>query len=73
LRDRDLSNAIADAVWYTLNAEVNRVEIRMLMERVAGPMRDWRRHLHMYPELSFEEHETARYIAAVLAGTPGSR
>lgn len=23
----------------------------------------WRRHLHAYPELSFEEHGTARYIA----------
>jgi amidohydrolase len=26
----------------------------------------WRRHLHSHPELSFEEHETARYIAEVL-------
>lgn len=34
-------------------------------------MLDWRRHLHMYPELSFEEHETARYIAGILAGVPG--
>ena len=28
----------------------------------------WRRHLHQHPELSFEEHETAAYIAAELAG-----
>jgi amidohydrolase len=28
----------------------------------------WRRHLHQYPELSFEEHGTAAYIAAELAG-----
>jgi amidohydrolase len=34
-------------------------------------MLEWRRHLHMYPELSFEEHETARYIAGILAGIPG--
>jgi amidohydrolase len=27
----------------------------------------WRRHLHSHPELSFQEHETARYIAATLA------
>jgi metal-dependent amidase/aminoacylase/carboxypeptidase family protein len=25
----------------------------------------------VYPELSFEEHETARYIAGILAGIPG--
>jgi len=34
-------------------------------------MVEWRRHLHMYPELSFEEHETARYISDILAGIPG--
>ena len=35
----------------------------------------WRRHLHQYPELSFEEHETARYVADILAerGIPHRR
>ena len=28
----------------------------------------WRRHLHRHPELSFQEHETAAYIAAALRG-----
>ena len=27
----------------------------------------WRRHLHQYPELSFAEHETCRYVTGVLA------
>lgn len=31
----------------------------------------WRRHLHMHPELSFEEHETAAYIEAELKKMPG--
>lgn len=26
----------------------------------------WRRHLHQYPELSFKEHETQRYLLGVL-------
>ncbi len=26
----------------------------------------WRRHLHAHPELGFQEHETARYVAQVL-------
>lgn len=29
-------------------------------------MRRHRRHLHMYPELSFQEHETTKYIEAAL-------
>lgn len=32
---------------------------------------EWRRHLHMHPEVAFEEHETARYIRARLAEVPG--
>ena len=30
------------------------------------PLVAWRRHLHQYPELSFEEHETVKYIEAQL-------
>lgn len=43
-------------------------------ERVAGLREQlvaWRRHLHQHPELSFEEHETARYIEAELKKMPG--
>ena len=31
----------------------------------------WRRHLHMHPELSFQEYETTKYIEAELAKMPG--
>jgi amidohydrolase len=31
----------------------------------------WRRHLHMHPELSFHEHETAEYVFNILAAMPG--
>lgn len=31
----------------------------------------WRRHLHMHPEVGFEEHETAAYIEAELRKMPG--
>jgi amidohydrolase len=32
----------------------------------------WRRHLHRHPEVSFEEHETAAFIAETLAGFGGA-
>lgn len=31
----------------------------------------WRRHLHQYPECSFEEKETSAYVANVLKSLPG--
>ncbi len=31
----------------------------------------WRRHLHQHPEVAFQEHQTARYICAVLEAIPG--
>jgi amidohydrolase len=33
-----------------------------IAEQIVG----WRRHVHQHPELSFEEHETARYVARTL-------
>lgn len=37
-----------------------------IYESVHKQMIHWRRHLHQYPELSFEEHETAKYITEQL-------
>ena len=31
----------------------------------------WRRHLHAHPEISFQEHETSRWIAEQLEGFGG--
>lgn len=43
---------------------------------LAGRMRQWRRHLHAHPELSGEEHATARFLAQELTAmgyTPAER
>lgn len=40
-------------------------------EKMAGDISDWRRVLHQYPELSFQEVETARFIASVLETVEG--
>ncbi|RYH30282.1 MAG: amidohydrolase [Alcaligenaceae bacterium] len=32
---------------------------------------EWRRHIHQHPELSYQETQTAAYIAAALAEMPG--
>ena len=36
--------------------------------RVPGRADRWRRHLHERPELGFEEHETAAFVAEKLRG-----
>lgn len=43
-------------------------DIRTAAEGLLEEMRGVRRHLHMHPELSFQEHETTRYIDAALRG-----
>lgn len=45
------------------------------LEQAIAAIRDhvvvWRRHLHTHPELSFEEHETTRFVAERLAALDG--
>jgi len=41
--------------------------IKQLAEKYHETVVGYRRHLHMYPELSFEEVETSRYIKKVIA------
>ncbi|PZO77531.1 MAG: amidohydrolase, partial [Mesorhizobium amorphae] len=38
------------------------------VRQIETEMRSWRRHLHSHPELGFEEHETARFVADKLRG-----
>lgn len=46
-------------------------EVRAAAQELEPNLLAWRRHLHRRPELSFQEHETAAYIAAELAAMPG--
>ena len=41
-------------------------EIKKLAEKYFSEVVGFRRHLHSYPELSFQEKETAEYIISVL-------
>jgi amidohydrolase len=38
------------------------------IQQLHAEMRQWRRHLHQFPETAFEETETARFIADKLSG-----
>jgi amidohydrolase len=40
--------------------------IKQKAEAYFGEVKDIRRHLHSHPELSFEEHETVKFVAAQL-------
>jgi amidohydrolase len=41
-------------------------EIQNLARKLFPEIREWRRHIHAHPELSFEEKETARFVAGIL-------
>ena len=43
-----------------------RERVRKLARQYAGDVVKIRRHLHAHPELSYEEHDTARYVAEQL-------
>jgi amidohydrolase len=56
----DLKNSIR-------NKYLNMLEtIRELTNTIYPKVVDWRRHLHQFPELSFQESETADYVAMQL-------
>lgn len=40
--------------------------LRAMAEEIHPAVVEWRRHLHMHPELSFEEEQTAAYVCRVL-------
>ncbi len=46
-------------------------EIVAWAEAIQEQLVRWRRHLHQYPECSFEEKETAAFVANVLSEIPG--
>lgn len=50
----------ANAVSSTLEA------VKQLQKELGPQIIEWRRHLHQYPEVSFEEQETTKYLAGEL-------
>lgn len=42
-----------------------------LANDVEAKVIEWRRHIHQYPELSYQEVKTAAYVAAALRAMPG--
>lgn len=42
-------------------------QVKNLADAFFEEVREYRRHLHQHPELSFKEHETSKYIAEKLA------
>lgn len=42
-------------------------------EKLQAQLRQWRRQFHMHPELSFQEKETAQFVARTLEQIPGMK
>lgn len=49
----------------------NKDELLTKAEKMSSRLSEWRRKLHQFPELSFQEFETADFIASVLATIDG--
>ena len=47
----------------TLNSDRFAMAIENDMQQLHADMRQWRQHLHQFPETAFEEKETAKFIA----------
>jgi amidohydrolase len=41
------------------------------IDAIAPRVVEWRRHVHSHPELSYQEHNTAQFIASALRAMPG--
>ncbi|WP_245799288.1 M20 metallopeptidase family protein [Virgibacillus siamensis] len=49
------------------------MNVKSKADELLSQLSEWRRHLHMNPELSFEEVETSRFVAEKLAEIPGMK
>ncbi len=47
------------------------INVDALADEVEARVIEWRRHIHQYPELSFQEVKTAAYVADALRSMPG--
>lgn len=55
--------------WYGLDGKEcnrNRMSLEQEIKNRLPQVIEWRRHLHKYPELSFEEKETSAFIQSIL-------
>lgn len=49
------------------------MDVKTRADELLSQLTEWRRHLHMNPELSFEEVETSRFVAQKLKEIPGMK
>ena len=66
-----LRTAVLAALFCAAPIATAQVNVDALADEVEARVITWRRHIHQYPELSFQEVKTAAYVADALRKMPG--
>ena len=66
-----LRTAIAVALLSATPFATAQISVDALADEVESRVITWRRHIHQYPELSFQEVKTAAYVVEALKAMPG--
>ena len=62
------SRSMLRGMTRNLEIQQNTERLTALEPQLSAQLVTWRRHLHQHPEVSFQEHQTAAYIAGELRG-----
>ena len=66
-----LRTALGALLFLAAPIATAQANVDALADEVEARVIAWRRHIHQYPELAFQEVKTAAYVAEALRGMPG--
>ena len=69
--EKNILRTLIAAVAAMSSLACAQVNVEALADEVEARVTAWRRHIHQYPELSYQEVKTAAYVAEALRAMPG--